>query len=70
MTGFFVSRRHQKHRKSTQPHLSFEDFLDYLFSPVNDILDPKMDGVHQDMTLPLSQYFINSSHNTYLTGNP
>ncbi|XP_059084137.1 1-phosphatidylinositol 4,5-bisphosphate phosphodiesterase gamma-1-like [Tigriopus californicus] len=56
-------------RVSIQPHFSVENFLDYLFSPKNDLLDPKVHTVHQDMTQSLARYFINSSHNTYLTGN-
>ena len=68
-TIFFIFSRIERHRRSIQPHLSFEDFLDYLFSPMNDIVDPTVDSVHQDMSQPLSHYFINSSHNTYLTGS-
>ena len=32
------------------------------------MIDPKEDRVHQDMTKPLCQYWINSSHNTYIAG--
>jgi phosphatidylinositol phospholipase C delta len=35
----------------------------------NSWLDPKESIVHQDMTQPLTHYFIDSSHNTYLRGN-
>ena len=37
-----------------------------IFKILNQI---KSESVHQDMTQPLSHYWINSSHNTYLTGN-
>ena len=56
-------------RKSHLPHFTFEDFLNYLYSPCNSILNPKhTHSVYQDMTQPMSMYFVNSSHNTYLTG--
>ncbi|QQP51733.1 Phosphoinositide phospholipase C [Caligus rogercresseyi] len=49
------------------PKLSFEDFLDYLFSPSNALLPPNIQ--EDDMNHPLPQYFINSSHNSYLNGH-
>lgn len=63
-----VASRSKCHRKSEQPHLLLTDFVDYLFSPQNSALDRKLVDQLQDMNQPLSQYFINSSHNTYLTG--
>ena len=69
MDEYFKSFRTPEQRTKETPHWSFEDFTDFLFSPENDIADPeRTNNVHQNMDLPLSQYFINSSHNTYLTG--
>ncbi|XP_061376611.1 phosphoinositide phospholipase C 2-like isoform X2 [Gastrolobium bilobum] len=48
--------------------LNLESFFKYLFSDNNPPLLPSL-GVHQDMSLPLSHYFIYTGHNSYLTGN-
>ncbi|XP_035491716.1 1-phosphatidylinositol 4,5-bisphosphate phosphodiesterase delta-1b isoform X3 [Scophthalmus maximus] len=46
--------------------LSKDGFLMYLHHPEASILNPDHREVHQDMSQPLNQYFISSSHNTYL----
>ncbi|XP_004500490.1 phosphoinositide phospholipase C 2 isoform X1 [Cicer arietinum] len=48
--------------------LNLESFFKFLFSDDNPPLLPSR-GVHQDMTLPLSHYYIYTGHNSYLTGN-
>uniref|UniRef100_A0AAZ3PY30 Phosphoinositide phospholipase C n=1 Tax=Oncorhynchus tshawytscha TaxID=74940 RepID=A0AAZ3PY30_ONCTS len=47
--------------------ISVEGFAKYLSSEENSIIPPEKLDQSEDMTLPLSHYFINSSHNTYLT---
>ncbi|KAL7530302.1 hypothetical protein ACHAXR_008263 [Thalassiosira sp. AJA248-18] len=56
---------------STQPnYISLEQFEAYLLSRDNDIFNPEREKFcKSDMTKPLSEYWINSSHNTYLTGH-
>ena len=44
----------------------FTEFIKYLYSDGNGIFEK---NVEQDMTQPLSMYWINSSHNTYLKGS-
>uniref|UniRef100_A0AAQ4PCE8 1-phosphatidylinositol 4,5-bisphosphate phosphodiesterase n=1 Tax=Gasterosteus aculeatus aculeatus TaxID=481459 RepID=A0AAQ4PCE8_GASAC len=47
--------------------MSLEGFARYLSGEENSIMPPEKLDQSEDMTLPLSNYFINSSHNTYLT---
>ncbi|XP_072399750.1 1-phosphatidylinositol 4,5-bisphosphate phosphodiesterase gamma-1-like [Diabrotica undecimpunctata] len=56
-------------REVQEPFLTIPEFLDFLFSKQNDLWDPKKNTVYQDMSQPLSHYWISSSHNTYLTGD-
>ena len=47
--------------------MTLDGFMMYLLSPEGAALDLAHTCVFQDMDQPLSQYFISSSHNTYLT---
>uniref|UniRef100_H3CCU1 Phosphoinositide phospholipase C n=1 Tax=Tetraodon nigroviridis TaxID=99883 RepID=H3CCU1_TETNG len=44
-------------------------FTNYMRSPAGDIFNPDHYSVNQDMKQPLCNYFIASSHNTYLMGD-
>ncbi|XP_067843900.1 inactive phospholipase C-like protein 1 [Heptranchias perlo] len=50
-------------------YLGIDGFTQYLVSSECNIFDPEHNKVCQDMTQPLSHYYINASHNTYLTEN-
>ncbi|XP_026743382.1 1-phosphatidylinositol 4,5-bisphosphate phosphodiesterase gamma-1 [Trichoplusia ni] len=52
-----------------EPYFTLHEFIEMLFSKQNTIWDSKHDTVTQNMTRPLSHYWISSSHNTYLTGD-
>ncbi|XP_071382007.1 1-phosphatidylinositol 4,5-bisphosphate phosphodiesterase zeta-1-like [Centroberyx affinis] len=49
--------------------LTFEGFLRYMESKDCCVFDQSHTSVYQDMDQPLCNYFISSSHNTYLTGD-
>lgn len=53
---------------AAKPELDFKDFLRYMTSNATSVVGP-LRNEEQDLSYPLSSYFISSSHNTYLTGN-
>ncbi|KAF1487263.1 1-phosphatidylinositol 4,5-bisphosphate phosphodiesterase gamma-1, partial [Megadyptes antipodes antipodes] len=56
--------------EATDPSFQLDEFLTYLFSKENMVMDAKYERVvPEEMNHPLSQYWISSSHNTYLTGD-
>ncbi|PVD20908.1 hypothetical protein C0Q70_19071 [Pomacea canaliculata] len=59
----------EENRFPSSLNLSVTEFEDFLFSPFNSVWKPAFERVHQDMSLPLTDYWIASSHNTYLVGN-
>lgn len=66
-TDYFM-RFVQKEAQSRPPGFKlrgFTEFLEYMTTSANAVAPLKV----QDMTLPLPNYYSNSSHNTYLTGN-
>ncbi|XP_017653976.1 1-phosphatidylinositol 4,5-bisphosphate phosphodiesterase beta-1 isoform X3 [Nannospalax galili] len=47
--------------------ISVDGFMRYLNGEENGVVSPEKLDLNEDMSQPLSHYFINSSHNTYLT---
>ncbi|XP_051000657.1 1-phosphatidylinositol 4,5-bisphosphate phosphodiesterase beta-1 isoform X1 [Acomys russatus] len=47
--------------------MSVDGFMRYLSGEENGVISPEKLDLNEDMSQPLSHYFINSSHNTYLT---
>jgi phosphatidylinositol phospholipase C delta len=49
--------------------LSLEGFTAFLLSTSNSAFTDQDGSIHHDMTRPLSDYYVSSSHNTYLVGH-
>ncbi|XP_035690412.1 1-phosphatidylinositol 4,5-bisphosphate phosphodiesterase beta-1-like [Branchiostoma floridae] len=63
-----ISRYEPNKSYANKGHLSVDGLYRYLMSDENTMVDPVKFDLSDDMTQSLSHYFINSSHNTYLTG--
>ncbi|KAI4587827.1 hypothetical protein MJG53_020505 [Ovis ammon polii x Ovis aries] len=62
-----IIQKYEPIEEVKQAHqMSFEGFRRYMDSSECLLFDNKYDHVYQDMTHPLTDYFISSSHNTYL----
>ncbi|XP_061730055.1 1-phosphatidylinositol 4,5-bisphosphate phosphodiesterase classes I and II isoform X2 [Cydia pomonella] len=59
---------HNKYHQQ-RSQLTFDGFLRFLMSEDNPIVAPNKLDLSDDMDQPMAHYFINSSHNTYLTGH-
>ncbi|XP_046469716.1 1-phosphatidylinositol 4,5-bisphosphate phosphodiesterase gamma-1-like [Neodiprion pinetum] len=64
---FITEYIHELRKDDETPYLMMTEFFEFLFSKENEIWDTKNDQITQDMTQPLCNYWIASSHNTYLT---
>lgn len=69
ISGFIQEFVQDTQREVQEPYFTINEFVDYLFSKQNEIWDGKCNKVYQDMTKPLCDYWISSSHNTYLFGD-
>ncbi|KAF9348807.1 Phospholipase C [Mortierella sp. AD094] len=58
-----------KHVDKTLEKFTVDSLTSFLLSVDNSIISPRHMHVHQDMTQTLSNYYISSSHNTYLLGH-
>uniref|UniRef100_UPI003AABCAAB 1-phosphatidylinositol 4,5-bisphosphate phosphodiesterase delta-4 n=1 Tax=Centroberyx gerrardi TaxID=166262 RepID=UPI003AABCAAB len=61
-----IDRYEPSETAKKQGAMSLDGFQMYLCSQEGNIFKPEHRDLHQDMSQPLSHYFISSSHNTYL----
>ncbi|XP_054654443.1 1-phosphatidylinositol 4,5-bisphosphate phosphodiesterase beta-1 isoform X2 [Dunckerocampus dactyliophorus] len=66
-TQTMLDRHQQDKTLLEQGLISVQAFSSYLSSDENGIIPPDKLDQSEDMSFPLSHYFVNSSHNTYLT---
>ncbi|XP_074915604.1 1-phosphatidylinositol 4,5-bisphosphate phosphodiesterase beta-3 isoform X3 [Buteo buteo] len=66
-TRQLIERYEPNQQFRERDQMSMEGFGQFLGGEENSIVPPETLRLHQDMTQPLPSYFINSSHNTYLT---
>ncbi|NWW30539.1 PLCG1 phosphodiesterase, partial [Panurus biarmicus] len=67
---YMCSYLKESSNEALDPSFQLDEFLTYLFSKENMVMDAKYERVvPEEMNHPLSQYWISSSHNTYLTGD-
>ncbi|XP_062302974.1 1-phosphatidylinositol 4,5-bisphosphate phosphodiesterase beta-1 isoform X2 [Osmerus eperlanus] len=66
-TQTLMERYEPDHHLLSKGEISVEGFSRYLISNENGVIPPEKLDQSEDMSFPLSHYFINSSHNTYLT---
>ncbi|CAL8143151.1 unnamed protein product [Orchesella dallaii] len=57
------------HNRNGNAYMTPSEAENFLFSDENELCKQECSAVYQDMTRPLSHYWIASSHNTYLTGD-
>ncbi|XP_029962043.1 1-phosphatidylinositol 4,5-bisphosphate phosphodiesterase beta-1-like [Salarias fasciatus] len=62
-----MERYQQDQDQLRQGLISLQAFSSYLSSDENGVIPPEKLDQSEDMSFPLSHYFIKSSHNTYLT---
>uniref|UniRef100_A0A4W5QP76 phosphoinositide phospholipase C n=1 Tax=Hucho hucho TaxID=62062 RepID=A0A4W5QP76_9TELE len=67
-TQTLMEKYELNHSLLKQGLITLEGLSKYLVSDENGVIPPEKLDQSEDMTFPLSHYFINSSHNTYLTG--
>ena len=59
----------KKPTRAQETQLGYYEWRNLITSGFNDVYSPEMTEQYQDMTRPLSDYYMASSHNTYLEGD-